>query len=1248
MAHLEMQFLGGFHASLDGEHLTAFESSKVRALLAFLATEAQRPHPRESLAALLWPDWPDSAARSNLRYALSDLRTLIGDRKADPCYLLISREAIQFNLESDHRLDVAEIAALESGAEGTDGVERLERAVELYQGEFLEGFSVSEAAPFDDWRRLKQQQLQRCYLEVLHRLAAELEAASEYERALGYAYQLVDVEPMDESAQRQLMRLLAFNGRGGEALVQYETCRDVLQSELGASPSAETTRLYEQILAGQLEAPTPIIHRVIVSRMPAFLEDVEQIERQVFVAREGELERLSSFLDEALSGNGQMAFVSGGPGQGKTALLREFTHRAMETHPDLLVASGNCNAYAGVGDPYLPFREIMAMLSGDVEARWASGAITQDHALRLWRSLPITAQATLERGASLIGSFIPGDGFLGRLAAAAPEDPGLQRRLQETIAQQAGTAQDLEQSSLFEQFTNVLRILAQAHPLLLTLDDLQWADTATISLLFHLGRRLAGGRILIVGAYRPEEVSLGRGGEQHPLDKVLAEFKRQYGDTWVHLGQAGEGERLKLVNDFLDTEQNRIPQDFRQALFQRTEGHPLFTVELLRALQEQGDLFQDDEECWVVSASLAWDQLPDRVEAVIAERIGRLEAEQRELLAVASVEGEDFTAQVVARVQEVDERHMLRQLSQELEKRHRLVREGDELRANGRPLSRYRFAHHLFQRYLYDDLSAGERRLLHGQIAAALEALYADHPNEIAVQLAYHYGLAENREKELTYLSQAGQQALASYAHQEAETYFRRALDILADEGERADLLSGLGEAYLGQSRFAEAIEIFREGIELYSSLGPEGQRGMARLYARSSFAAAEGTLFWRGLPICEEGLAALADAPESRELALLLSEAGRVNCFAGFHEKARTLCEQALAMAERLGALDVQADTLATIGLLPDLSPEEAIEAYNQALEIAEAAGLLRIASRAYLNLGATIWVSGDTRGAFESALRSAELSRKIGNVRWEMSGLYNALSGALALGELAYVEQRLPEYERLIYTLPDPTLGELTSKLVKAILFARQGHLWEALHRVRNLFVEIRERVDERYYPWRYLDQGEIILELQRLGEAVDLADAEAALTKGIEICNQSREGALKIWTHCQLCIFHARQGRIEEAALLLNKAGELAGQSPTILDQMWLKYAQAELSFSKECWEGAIEAFDICSRLLTQAELRPMLARVLTQKADAHIARREPADLERARTLLLEAQSIYEDMGSTVYLEFVKQKLEDLAES
>ena len=112
MPHLGMEFLGGFRVTVDAAPLTTFESNKVRALLTYLATESQRPHPRESLAALLWPEWPDRAALSNLRYALSDLRKVIGDRNAEPPFLLISREAIQFNPESDHWLDVAEFTRL--------------------------------------------------------------------------------------------------------------------------------------------------------------------------------------------------------------------------------------------------------------------------------------------------------------------------------------------------------------------------------------------------------------------------------------------------------------------------------------------------------------------------------------------------------------------------------------------------------------------------------------------------------------------------------------------------------------------------------------------------------------------------------------------------------------------------------------------------------------------------------------------------------------------------------------------------------------------------------------------------------------------------------------------------------------------------------------------------------------------------------------------------------------------------------
>ena len=258
MSKLELNFLGMYRVKLKGVPADSFESNKVRALLAYLAVEVERPHAREALATLLWPDWPDSSARSNLRYALADLRKAIGDRTAEPPFLLITRNTLQFNRESDHRLDVAEFDRL-VGASGADlssdeQMAALCQALALYQGEFLDGFSIPEAAPFEEWARLKREQLHRQHMSILHDLAEAYERAGDISQALVHAWQQVELEPWQEAAQRQLMRLLALDGQRSAALAQYESCRRSLAEELGVEPSYETTQLYENIRDGTLEA----------------------------------------------------------------------------------------------------------------------------------------------------------------------------------------------------------------------------------------------------------------------------------------------------------------------------------------------------------------------------------------------------------------------------------------------------------------------------------------------------------------------------------------------------------------------------------------------------------------------------------------------------------------------------------------------------------------------------------------------------------------------------------------------------------------------------------------------------------------------------------------------------------------------------------------------------------------------------------------------------------------------------------
>ena len=247
MGRLSLALLGPVAVTLDGEPVTGFESDKVRALLAYLAVEADRPHRRAVLAGLLWPERPDQAAHANLRNALANLRRAIGDGHASPPFLLITREAIQFNRASDYALDLTELAALS----GREAIDQLEAAVALYRGTFLEGFSLKESSAFEDWSLLVRERLQRQVLTALARLAEAYEERGEARRACDYAWRQVELEPWHEEAHQQLMHLLALSGQRSAALAQYEACRRILREELGVEPARETTALYERIRSEQ-------------------------------------------------------------------------------------------------------------------------------------------------------------------------------------------------------------------------------------------------------------------------------------------------------------------------------------------------------------------------------------------------------------------------------------------------------------------------------------------------------------------------------------------------------------------------------------------------------------------------------------------------------------------------------------------------------------------------------------------------------------------------------------------------------------------------------------------------------------------------------------------------------------------------------------------------------------------------------------------------------------------------------------
>ena len=253
MPHLTLSLFGSPLISLDGHPVSGFASKKALALLAYLAVDADRAHTREELAGLLWPDYAESSARANLRSVLANVRRAIGDREASPPFLTITRQGVQFNLECDHHLDVAIFQELSStGALDAVATKQLEEAVNRMRGPFLAGFSIPDSPTFEEWILLRRAFFDRQVATTLVRLSRRYEDLGQYEQALRHAQRCVDMDPWQEEAHRQVMRLLVANGQRNEALIQFETCRRLLVEELGVEPTEETTNLYERIRTGRV------------------------------------------------------------------------------------------------------------------------------------------------------------------------------------------------------------------------------------------------------------------------------------------------------------------------------------------------------------------------------------------------------------------------------------------------------------------------------------------------------------------------------------------------------------------------------------------------------------------------------------------------------------------------------------------------------------------------------------------------------------------------------------------------------------------------------------------------------------------------------------------------------------------------------------------------------------------------------------------------------------------------------------
>lgn len=844
----------------------------------------------------------------------------------------------------------------------------------------------------------------------------------------------------------------------------------------------------------------------------------------LFVARDEELARMQKFINQAICGKGSVCFVTGEPGAGKSTLLEEFSRRALLKYPDLFFAAGDCNPQTGTVDPYLPFREIMSGLTGAEDSPNDASGETSGRSKNFFKT---AARLLAEHGPDLLDIFVPGGAIVTRLGAQAASK--IRSSKQQRVDSQTGniltTGGDLEQTHLLEQYTNVILALAQKQPLVLLIDDLHWADEASINLLFHLSRRLGPAPVLIIGAYRAHEITLGRGGERHPLESTLNEIRRYHGDVWIDLGELQADAKRQFVDKILDEECNVDNQAFRTALFERTDGHALFTIEMVQYLKQCDYLFVNQKGDWEVSAKLRWDGLPARVEGVISERIHRLEPEQHELLTSASIVGESFAAEILAGMLKLESRAVIRSLSGALSKSHALVKAEGFESIEGRRMSVYGFKHNLIHKYFYASLDEIERGFLHEDAALVMESVFGEDSAVVAVQLARHFSKAGIAYKSIIYLLLAAQQARNAYAQKEALAHAGKVLDVLGNlpDGEqpaqwvkeiKIEVYTLRGNVLERSGKFESARQEFEKALDLTVESDRLSRAALKREIATTFERQHQHDLALDSLGQAAELFSENFNPDDDAEMAEWISISNQqlwINYWRGdtgaMEELIADIGETVVARGNRAQKRQFYKAVVGLGNRLNRFAPtRETIEASNKTLSAIQDSDSLLEQADAYFASGFVKLHAGDHDSAADLILTSLELARRCGDRTTQARCLAYLTIIKRKSGDLKSVEKYLFETQEICESLQ-------MQEYVAVVLANRSWMAWKTADQenAKILADDAMENWQKHSpgYPFKWLALLQLIdiaLDNSELGKAIEYAivlldQKNAKLIGGVE---------------------------------------------------------------------------------------------------------------------------------------------------
>jgi len=900
------------------DQLLLFSTRKEFALLIYLAVEG-RIHLRKTLSELFWPEGDARHGRAALRLTLLHLRHLLGEGDGiDPAsHLLITGDTLGLDFTSDVELDLQTLqeawrlsrASTRTALTMPEDMHRsllgqLQRATSLARGEFLEGFSLRDAPVFDDWARSQREFWHLCTSEIFDRLSKLQFEAGELAPAIATVNRWLVLAPLHEEAYQRLMRLHFAAGDRYAALHAYDVCRARLATEMQTKPTPETVALasHMRAVAPPRRKEAHALHTSPGALSPALLLDGP------FLGRTTELSLLIKAYHTAQRGQTQVVLLEGEAGIGKTRLATEFLSWAEMEGADVL--KGRSFETGG----RLPYQPVIEALRPRIERENAPDDLLSDT-------------------------------WLAELTRLLPE---LDDRYPDLPAPQGDNS--VARNRLFEAVARLLQALAKRAPLVLFIDDVQWADTASLDVLHYLARswsESATPALLLL------TLPTGTRGLRPELDEWRASMERTVPLTRLQLDRLTSEDILRLLQAIWgaggkDGGRAADLERFGRWLFAETEGQPFYLMETLKVLLERGALASSpsEEGGWTLGVTATMEHetvrrgfFPPSVREVIVARLDRLTPNAFAMLVAGAVLGQGTTFERLCQVADLSEEDGLPALDEILHSG--LLYESE---SEGGPMAAgcYVFAHQKIRAVVYAEAGEARRSIFHRR---ALQALQAEAP---AAELAYQALSAGLTEPAFHWSLTAGDEAMQVFAVRDALTFYEQARHLLAERVHGLGLLTMLP---------APAVE------HLYIHLGRAYELNAEWEKARSAYTSM------------------LTYAREAGELAMESSILNRLAILAAQQSfdlaTAKRLLEEAWCVAEASGDPEILAETewnLAQMAIHAGKLMRALIHA-ERALERAHVTSLKELTARSLYTLG----LSYALGGYWEEVVTYAEEARNL-----------------------------------------------------------------------------------------------------------------------------------------------------------------------------------------------------------------------------------------------------------------------------